>query len=139
MRDEGAGLAEPKSRAGPILSCHGFDVAGLETLPADRPVPLLVFLDAYPGDPAKSLAFDRNHCLGDLLDQLLFLRGRKDVLDDFDVDQWHDAYFLVAGTARSFASPERRFMLEDGVVMLEDGVEIFRRFRAVIQGDTITP
>ena len=62
------------------------DRGSVEQLATDSPIALLDFHDPHPGDRTKGFAFDLDQRFGDLLDQLLLLIRRKDVLDDVDGD-----------------------------------------------------
>ena len=52
-------------------------------------------VDHAPHGPAHVLAFDRDHRVGDALDDLLLLRRREDAFDQCDLDQRHAV--LLAG------------------------------------------
>src|ERR687898_2337882 len=65
------------------------DVVGAQRLAADAPVAACDLLDDDPGHRAHILAFDRDHRVGEALDDLALLVGREDVLDELDVDEWH--------------------------------------------------
>src|SRR3954451_12034163 len=56
--------------SGGFLARHGVDRRGVERLAADRPVALFDLHDAHPGHRAQSLAFDGDHGLGDVRDEL---------------------------------------------------------------------
>src|SRR5262249_11220440 len=76
-------------------------VGGGEGLSADRPVALLELLNAHPGHPAQGLALDRDHRVGDLLDEVALLAGGEHVLDHVDRHEWHGFVSMLAasGTA----------------------------------------
>jgi hypothetical protein len=52
-----------------------------------------------PSELAHVLALDRDHRVGETLDDLALLRGRVDALDDLDLDEWHAGSPCRAGGA----------------------------------------
>jgi hypothetical protein len=78
-------------------------LSGLPPMPQS---PLATPLYDDPGHRAHVLAFDRDHRVSEALDDLAFLVGREDVLDELDVDEWHRfSWWLDWLAARS---PPRR-------------------------------
>ena len=57
--------------------------------PHPGPVAAGDLLDGHERDPAHVLALDRDHGLGDAMNDLFSLRGSEDSLDDLDADEWH--------------------------------------------------
>jgi hypothetical protein len=69
-------------------------LSGLPPMPQS---PLATPLYDDPGHRAHVLAFDRDHRVGEALDDLALLVGREDVLDERDVDDWHGSSWSVLG------------------------------------------
>src|SRR3974390_270545 len=67
-----------------------------ECLGADYPVAAFHLLDHAPGDPAHALAFDRDHGVGQLADDLLLLLLAEHILDDAHLNERHCISPLVS-------------------------------------------
>ena len=65
---------------------YGF---GRQRLAANAPLPAVNLKNFYPCHAAHVFAFDRNHGIGQLLNNLLFLLGVEYALDQMDIDLWH--------------------------------------------------
>src|SRR5687767_6558277 len=93
---------------------QGFDVGGVQRVARDAPVAGGDLFDDAPGDRARVLAFDLHHRVGEAANDLLFLVGGEDALDDLHIDQWHALNFLLvvggmpASSARACGPPEMR-------------------------------
>jgi hypothetical protein len=57
---------------------EGSHVVGPERLTADAPVATVDLLDDHPGDASHVLSFDRDHRIGEALDDLSLLLGCED-------------------------------------------------------------
>jgi hypothetical protein len=68
-------------KSGGFGPLHGMYFFGAEQLAADGPIALFDFHDPNPGDGAERFAFDGDHGLGDLFDEVALLIGGEDVLD----------------------------------------------------------
>jgi hypothetical protein len=84
------------------------NVGGGQRLAADSPVAALHFLDDDPRDGAHCFAFDRHHRVSEFLGNLLLLSGRKNAVDEFDVDEWHGEILWLYGTDESAAKDAAR-------------------------------
>src|SRR5688572_17349605 len=90
----------PRFGVAPIASAgigtrrQGLDIGGVQRVAGDRPVAGGDLLDDAPGDRAHVLALDLHQRVGEPANDLLLLLGRKDILDDLHVDQWHEMTFL---------------------------------------------
>lgn len=71
-----------------------FDVVCAERVAADAPLIAGDLFDQAPREPTHALAGDLGHCVGQALDHLSLLWGRKDALDHLDLDQRHAALSL---------------------------------------------
>src|ERR687897_1932312 len=95
-RDRSRGLGGHAGR-------EGLDVLGAQRLSAHAPVAACDLLDDDPGHRAHVLALDRDHRVGEALDDLALLVGREDVLDELDIDDWHDAFWWLDCSPRAQA------------------------------------
>ena len=92
-----------------LSASQGMHVGGCQRLAADSPVAAVHLLDHAPGDPAHALAFDRDHRVGQLADDLALLFLAEYVLDDTNLDKRHVIVFLLVWTVpvRSAAAVSR--------------------------------
>lgn len=106
-----ADLVLASDGSGHLARCQGLHVAGLQGLAADGPVSALELLDTHPGDSAQAFPFDRDHRLGDLVDELLLLLRGEDILDQIDGDERHvvSPSGSAGGGRRAQPCPTRAF------------------------------
>ena len=64
-------------------------IARRQSIAADAPVAALDFLDRHPRHSPHVLAFDRDHGIGQLLDDLSLLILAENVLDDLNLNERH--------------------------------------------------
>lgn len=62
---------------------------GGQRLAADAPLAATYFGDLHPGHPSHVLAFDRDHGIGQFLDDLPLLLRVEHFFDQMDLYQWH--------------------------------------------------
>src|SRR5947207_13187853 len=86
----------PVSAGGDSAARERLDVVGNEGLTADTPLATGDLLDQAPRDRSQLLALDRDHRVGEALDDLLLLKRREDALDELDLDERHAV--LLVGT-----------------------------------------
>src|SRR5262245_8909793 len=70
-------------------ACQGVHVGGGQGVAADSPIAAFHLLDYTPSDPAHALAFDRDHRVRELADDLALLLLAEDVPDDTNLDERH--------------------------------------------------
>jgi hypothetical protein len=58
-------------------------------LPANSPFASPHVFDEYPGHLTHILAFNGNHGVSQSFDDFGLLLVREDILDEFDLNQWH--------------------------------------------------
>src|ERR1700689_453577 len=70
---------------------------------ANAPFAARYFPNLYPGHAAHVLTLDRDHGIGQFLDDLVLLLGAEHLFNQMHFDQWHC-------TSSILASPEARIM-----------------------------
>src|ERR1041384_2753762 len=68
---------------------QSMNVGGTQRLSTDAPVAAADFVKDNDGVRPQGLAFDSNHGVRQLGDDLLFLCRGEDALNHFHLDQWH--------------------------------------------------
>src|SRR5207249_4693571 len=83
--------------SGSLSARQGVHVGCGERVAADAPVAAFHFLDHAPGDAAHVLAFDRDHRVGQLADDLALLLLAEHVLDDANLNERHWIFSVMSG------------------------------------------
>src|SRR6266487_3361066 len=73
------------------------NVAGVQGLSAEAPVPFLDFVDFNQRVRTKRFTFDGDHRFGHFLDNLLFLCRSEHVFDHLNIYEWHFVSFRLLG------------------------------------------
>src|SRR6266478_8690278 len=81
-------------------------IGGGQGVAANSPVPAFHLLDHAPGDAAHVLAFDRDHRVGQLADDLALLLLAEHVLDDANLNERHWIFSVMSGCGCSLV-PKR--------------------------------